>query len=369
MQGRFVHALGADTAALWRELAELTQPGPRARICAMTAISVLLSVLIALALKLDSPWWAGISGFMSMQATGPASIRKGSLRIIGTIAGAAAGFVITPMLAYDHLAGLLAIFTIAMLASLGSLVSEHGYAWLFLGITTNLVALASMTEPLNALNAAVYRVIEVIVGTSAAVVVATVLAEDADAAPASAPVGWSDLLGGGWPAVMHAFRAAVAITLLPVIWSTLNLPSLAQTAITAAAIMAVPTFTGRIQEDMSVVLHRGLLRLLGCFVGGLAALALLAIPLTEFLPWLAVLGGGTWVCAHVQAGTRGVGYLGSQAGIVFIMTLVQGQQPPATLTPGADRMVGITGGLAVLLLVTAVIWPDPEPRSAGPEER
>jgi uncharacterized membrane protein YccC len=360
--------LRTDTASLWSELAELTQPGPRARICAMTAIAVLLSVLIALALDLDSPWWAGISGYMSMQASGPGSIRKGLLRIVGTIAGAAAGFIITPVLAYDHVAGLFGIFAIALLGSLGSLVSTHGYAWLFLGITTNLVALASMTHPLNALDTAVYRIIEVVVGTSVAMVVATVLAEDDDAAPAPSPAGWSDLLGSGWPAVMHAVRAAIAITLLPIIWSTLNLPSLGQTAITAAAVMAVPTFTGRFQEDMGVVLHRGLLRLLGCFVGGVAALALLAIPLTNFLLWLAVLGGGIWVCAHVQASTRGISYLGIQAALVFLITLVQGQQAPMSLEPGADRMAGITGGLTILLLVTAVIWPDPVPDTATPQE-
>ncbi len=156
--------------------------------------------------------------------------------------------------------------------------------------------------------------------------------------------------------------------MLPVIWTTLDLPSLAQTAITAAAVMAVPSFTGRVQEDMGVVLHRGLLRLLGCGIGGLAALALLAIPLADFLPWLAALGCGVWVCAHLQASTRGIGYLGTQAAIVFIITLVQGQQAPTSLEPGADRMAGITGGLTILLLVTAVIWPDPAPDPTPPNE-
>ena len=35
------------------------------------ALSTALSVVIALALHMDYVWWAGISGFMSMQATRP----------------------------------------------------------------------------------------------------------------------------------------------------------------------------------------------------------------------------------------------------------------------------------------------------------
>ena len=163
-------------------------------------------------------------------------------------------------------------------------------------------------------------------------------------------------------------RTATTIALLPVIWSTFNLPGLGQTAITAAAVMAVPTVTGRFEEDFSVVLHRGLLRLLGCLFGGVAGLILLALPLTDFLPWLALLGAGVWIAAHVQASARGVGYVGIQAGVVFIMTLVQGQQPPASLIPAITRLAGIAGGLSILLLVTVATWPDAEPPPALPRQ-
>jgi Predicted membrane protein len=46
----------------------------------MTALSTALSVVIALALHMDYVWWAGISGFMSMQATRPGSIQRALLR-------------------------------------------------------------------------------------------------------------------------------------------------------------------------------------------------------------------------------------------------------------------------------------------------
>ena len=184
------HTLRTDMTALRQELAELRRPGPRVRICAMTSIAVLGSVLLALALHLDSPWWAGISGYMCTQASEASSVQKGVLRCVGTIAGAVLGFLITPLVAYDHVAGVLALFCIAFVASLCSLLSAHSYAWLLLGITSNLVALASMTEPLRAFDIAAHRVLEVIVGTSFAMIVAIMFGADAGAgAPASPPDG------------------------------------------------------------------------------------------------------------------------------------------------------------------------------------
>jgi uncharacterized membrane protein YccC len=326
----------------------------------MATLTVVFSVVIAQALHLGDPWWAGISGFMSTQATRPGSLRRGGLRILGTVSGAVVGFAIAPWLAYDHVAGCLLIFCFAFIGGLGISVSPYGYAWLFFGITANMVLLMSLDAPLSALNSAVFRIAEVSVGTLVALLVATVLApEDPGAATPTAP-GWTDLLGRDWPAVLHASRAALAIMLLPLIWSWLDLPSLSQMAITVAAVMAVPSLSGDSNETARVVIQRGSHRLLGCFLGGAAALGLLALSLTDFLPWLAVLGAGVWVCGHVQASTRGVGYVGTQAAIVFIITLVQGWRPPDSILPAIDRFAGMSVGLVILLLVTVLIWPDPE---------
>ena len=51
-------------------------------------------------------------------------------------------------------------------------------------------------------------------------------------------------------------------------------------------------------------------------------------------------------------------YIGTQATVVFMMTLIQGSGPPSSIMPGIDRFVGITGGLAALLAVSLLLWPD-----------
>ncbi len=355
MQGTF--------ASLGQELRELGSPGPRVRTVAMATLAVVLSVAAALALHLDNVWWAGISAFMSTQATRPDSIRRGFLRMAGTVTGAVAGFVMIPWLAYDHVACFVFVFVFSLVGGVGVLVSPHGYAWLFFGITTNLVLLSSLTAPLSALNLAVYRVAEVGVGTITAILVAICIAPD-DPAPGGPARPWLDgsagaELAGGPPRLprRHYHHAAAAHLELA------RPHEFSQMAITVAAVMAVPSLSADPNETARMVTLRALHRLLGCFLGGAAALGVLALSITEFLPWLAVLGAGVWLCGHIQASTRGIGYVGAQAGIVYIITLVQSWAPPDSITPGIDRFAGMTAGLTILLFVTVLIWPDPEPES------
>jgi hypothetical protein len=39
----------------------------------------------------------------------------------------------------------------------------------------------------------------------------------------------------------------------------------------------------------------------------------------------------------------------------YLMSMVQGQGPPQTIAPGLNRLVGVTGGLSILFVVTLVL--------------
>ena len=97
--------------------------------------------------EVESPWWAAISGFMSLMATGAGSVRRGILRMIGTIAGAVLGFVMARWLPYDHFALYLFLAAITMLGVIAMQVSPHGLAWLFLTITSSMVLLYEPERP------------------------------------------------------------------------------------------------------------------------------------------------------------------------------------------------------------------------------
>lgn len=339
-----------------RDLLDIDMAGPRARFAAMASMSATLAVVAALALHLDNVWWAGISGFVSCQASRPASIRKGALRIAGTMVGATLGFAGVALATDDHALSLLVISGAAFAGILGSLVSPYGYAWLFAGITPVMVIMPSLADPSVALDMAVYRTLEVVVGTVAALVVVHLLARDEGAPPAPAAPGFGDLLGAQWPEVLHAARTAFAVSLLPLVWAWFDLPGLTQMAVSAAVVMAVPVL-GTPAETRRAVLRRAVQRLLGCALGGAVGLLVLAASVTALLPWLLILAAGVYVGAWLEASERGIGYVGIQAAVVFILTLAQGFGPPDSILPGIDRFVGITSGLSILLLASLLIWP------------
>jgi uncharacterized membrane protein YccC len=351
--------LGAVFAGIWGELRTIAWTGPRARFATATTLSVALAAVAAIALRVDDVWWAAISGFMSSQTTRPASVERAGLRIIGTFAGASVAVVAMPWVAEDHVACCLLVFVAASVGALGGMVSSRPYAWLFFGITADMVVLASLLDPPSAVHTAFYRTVEVAIGCSAAVLVATLYAGEGDAPAARPPVpGWSDLMGENWPKTRHAVRTGLAVMLMPLIWSWFDLPGLAQMAISTAAVMAVPVVSGRARDDQRMVLERAMQRLTGCCLGAVAGLLVLAWGVTNFVLWLLLLCAGVWTGAYVQTSSRNVGYVGTQAAVVFIMTLIQGFGPATSLLPGIQRFAGMLAGLLVLAVISLLVWPD-----------
>ncbi|MEA2849946.1 MAG: hypothetical protein QOG78_5227, partial [Rhodospirillaceae bacterium] len=221
---RFTRAVIADFAEMvdmieqtlvsyWRELGELGEDPARTRQGIVAACSVMLATTLALLLEVESPWWAAISGFMSLMATGAGSVRRGILRMTGTIAGAVLGFVMARWLPYDHFALYLFLAAITMLGVIAMQVSPHGLAWLFLTITSSMVLLYSLNDPLQALDVAFYRTFEVAIGVVSAIIVANLLQDWHTDPPPTAP-GWRHLLGAQWPAVLHGARSAIAVVVL-----------------------------------------------------------------------------------------------------------------------------------------------------------
>ena len=83
-----------------REIGELGEAPDRTRQGLVAALALMLATFLALLLEIQSPWWAAISAFMSLTATGGGSLRRGLLRFSGTAAGALLGFVMARWLPY-----------------------------------------------------------------------------------------------------------------------------------------------------------------------------------------------------------------------------------------------------------------------------
>jgi len=298
----------------------------------------------------------GAARLLRVVTTGGGSLRRGILRLTGTVAGALLGFVMARWLPYDHLALYLFMAGVTMLGVIAMQVSPHGLAWLFLCITSILVLLESLTNPLQAASIAYYRTFEVGIGVLSAIIVANLL-QDWHREPTPTAPGWRHLLGAQWPVVLHGVRSAIAVCAVLAIWMALELSEVVEMAITITVVMAAPVVTDGGFATRHAVAVRSLQRFMGCLLGGVVAILCLALDVTSFPWWLAMIGAAVWVGMHIQLGPHGVGYVGIQAAFVFIVTLIQGASPPDSIMPGVDRLAGITGGLAILLVISLLLWP------------
>ena len=369
-------------SALATELRSLELRGPRGLEAAEAAASVTLAVLAALALHSDEPWWAGISAFMVTRASPRVAVPRAVMRVAGSIAGAAAALVVLRLFVYQSLPLCVSLFVLSCTGTFGFASSRNGYAWVVGTVTACLIILMSLDQPQVAFTTAVNRVAEVTIGTMASLVVYVLspAPAEAGAAPAASlpdppPLAfWRRRYGAEllrWlpdnrPLVVHACRGGLTVMLMPALADWLAPVSPVTMGLTVVMVMSIPT-TAIVQPGNPLMIQRAAHRLIGCLLGALAGLACLAFVGSDFLLWLALIPPGIWLCSQIQTGTTGVSYIGTQAMFAYLMSMVQGQGPPDSISPGLERLVGVMGGLSVLFVVTLVLSLIPlSPRSPVP---
>src|SRR5271156_899487 len=355
--------------ALYTEFRSLEAGGPRGTAALAAALSVSLAVLAALLLHSDEPWWAAISAWMVTRSSLADALSRGAMRIIGSTVGAAIAVIVIGLFVYDPLPFCLCLFALAFAGLFGFATSRHGYAWLIGAITGDLVMLIALDQPQITFTIAVNRVAEVTIGTAAALLITFLLPDDiAVPSPAPAPPKPPPLLfwmrrhaaefecwlREVWPLVLHACRGGLTVMLLPLLANWLAPLGPSTVAVTAVAVMAVPT-TAVIEPDARTIIQRAIYRLVGCALGALLGLFCLYWVGTDFFLWLLLLTAGVWLSSQIQSGSTGIGYVGTQAGIAFLLSMIEGKGPPLSPTPGLDRFAGIMAGLTLLLIITMAI--------------
>ena len=114
-------------------------------------------------------------------------------------------------------------------------------------------------------------------------------------------------------------------------------------------------------ESTGATLHKGVLRMGGCIIGG--ALALFTIVflmphMDTIASLVVVVAGASAIAGWVAAGSEMISYAGLQIAFAFFYSLFQGYAPDTDLDNVRDRVVGILFGLIVTGLVFRYIWPE-----------
>jgi uncharacterized membrane protein YccC len=365
--------------ALAIELHSLEWRGTRGLEAVEAAASVTLAILGALALHSGEPWWAAITAFMVTRASPSLAVSRAIMRVAGSIVGAVTALVLLRLFVYQSLPFCLNLFVLSCIGSFGFVCSRFGYAWLVGTVTACLVMLMSLDQPQGAFNTAVNRVAEVMIGTIASLVVSGLSPRiaGADAAPAAGlldppPLAfWRRRYGaelarwlpGREPLLWHACRGGLTVMLMPALADWLAPESPVTMGVTVVMVMSIPT-TAILGSDGRAIVEKAAHRLIGCLIGALVGLACLAFIGSDFLLWIVLIPPGIWLCSQIQTGTTGVSYIGTQAMFAYLMSMVQSQGPPDSISPGFERLVGVMGGLSILFVVTLTLSLIPLSRSS-----
>ncbi len=320
------------------EIEAISMSGPTAGLAFRAALAGVLAIIAAMAMDLDDPYWAGITGFGMLQENVAATLSRSLDRVLGTIAGAVLGYLAAATVA-DHWIFSVLCFATVSFTLYAQTRANHGYAVLLVGVTAILVMFGSLARPDATLNLAVYRGLEIIVGTIAAALVDMLLASrrgdrTKDISRPSVFSRPADL-----NQLVISISGGLATASVPTIWNGLELPGLDQTPITVFVIMTA------MQRDPR---WTAATRALGCLAGG--AYGLLCLPAIGdlFVLWAALLFLGLYLSGHVLHRKGDASYLGHQAGVAVILAMVEGLAPSADILPAIDRLVGILGGIAVV---------------------
>ncbi|MGF7158884.1 putative membrane protein YccC [Rhodoligotrophos appendicifer] len=318
-----------------------------ARQSLLTASAVLMAGILAFSLALPEPYWACITAWVIANPDRGATVSKAAMRLVGTFAGCVTGYVLAVLTMDDPFVMVMCMAAVVGLGAYRRFQSPYPYAWALFYLTTAMALAANVSDPADVFQFVVSRGLEVTVGVVAYFVVETAagrLVPQAEHPGEPAKISATDLVEVEHAAIVSSLTCVVAI----VAWIWFDLPSILQIIVSAVIL---------VDQKMTTMITRSWQRLLGCLVGAGVGIPIAMLGIETLPAWSILLLGGLFLFAQIHHGDPRVAYIGTQAGFAYIMALVTGPAPAATILPAVERLVGMTSGVVILLLVVIALHP------------
>ena len=113
--------------------------------------------------------------------------------------------------------------------------------------------------------------------------------------------------------------------------------------------------------SIGATVHKGLLRIVGCIIGGALGLicSVWVIPRYETLgTFLLIVFCVHGLAAWIASGSDQISYIGLQIALAFDLGFLQGYGPPTSIDPLRDRFIGIILGICIIATVFSLLWPE-----------
>ena len=152
--------------------------------------------------------------------------------------------------------------------------------------------------------------------------------------------------------VQFALKVTLGAMFCYIVYSAIDWPGISTAFITCTFIAL---------ESTEATLYKGVLRIVGCVIGGSLALfsIVFLIPHMETIASLVVLVAFVaTIAAWVATGSQRISYAGIQIAFAFFLSIFQGYGPDTDLDKVRNRVVGIVFGLIITAFVFKYIWPE-----------
>jgi multidrug resistance protein MdtO len=114
-------------------------------------------------------------------------------------------------------------------------------------------------------------------------------------------------------------------------------------------------------SSTGATIHKGVLRIAGCVIGGGLGLicTIWLIPRFETLGmYLLIVFCLHGFAAWFAFGGERISYMGLQIALTFDLGVLRDYGPPTTIDPIRDRFIGIILGICIISIVFALVWPE-----------
>jgi uncharacterized membrane protein YccC len=114
-------------------------------------------------------------------------------------------------------------------------------------------------------------------------------------------------------------------------------------------------------ETTGATLHKGILRISGCVIGGALALFTIVFLMPHMVTiasLVVVVACASAIAGWVATGSEMISYAGLQIAFAFFYSVFQGYAPDTDLDNVRNRVVGILFGLIVTGVVFRYVWPE-----------
>jgi len=111
------------------------------------------------------------------------------------------------------------------------------------------------------------------------------------------------------------------------------------------------------QLDLMMTHQRGILRFLGCLIGGALGLFILGFQIDSTFIMFLIIFLCIFPLAYIWGSGPNVAYFGVQAGLALMVALLHEAGPATSIAPAIERLVGIFLGVLCIWTINLLLWP------------